>query len=153
MGPDPGHGRRHVVADTVINAQGCWQLTTFRRVVGRAHQLLLEVADAVEETQSSQPLRPPVTAKSGCRLVIAEDLFDAAQQVSYDNTQFSPRNTEPGEWLLRGLVVCGRCKVGTNCHMMRGRNGTWHRYCYCRNYDVFVPVGRPALHRAQHPRQ
>jgi site-specific DNA recombinase len=25
--------------------------------------------------------------------------------------------------------------VGTNCHKMRGRNGTWHRYYYCRNHD------------------
>jgi hypothetical protein len=27
------------------------------------------------------------------------------------------------------------CRVGTNCHKMRGRNGTWHRYYYCRNHD------------------
>ncbi|MEN3318464.1 MAG: site-specific recombinase, partial [Mycobacterium sp.] len=27
------------------------------------------------------------------------------------------------------------CGVGTNCHKMRGRNGTWHRYYYCRNHD------------------
>jgi site-specific DNA recombinase len=25
--------------------------------------------------------------------------------------------------------------VGTNCHKMRGRNGTWHRYYHCRNHD------------------
>jgi site-specific DNA recombinase len=25
--------------------------------------------------------------------------------------------------------------VGTNCHKMQGRNGTWHRYYYCRNHD------------------
>ena len=25
--------------------------------------------------------------------------------------------------------------MGTNCHKMRGRNGTWHRYYYCRNHD------------------
>ena len=30
--------------------------------------------------------------------------------------------------VLRGLVKCGTCGVGTNCHEMRGRNGTWHRY-------------------------
>src|SRR5664279_4545121 len=26
-------------------------------------------------------------------------------------------------------------RVGTNAHRMRGRNGSWHRYYYCRNHD------------------
>ena len=54
--------------------------------------------------------------------------FDAAGRVSRDNSQWSPRRAEPGQWLLRGLVKCGVCQVGTNCHKMRGRNGTWHRW-------------------------
>jgi site-specific DNA recombinase len=36
---------------------------------------------------------------------------------------------------LRGLVECGHCQVGCNCHKMRGRNGAVHRYYYCRNHD------------------
>ena len=52
-----------------------------------------------------------------------------------DNTKWSPRRAVPGAWLLNGLVKCGACGVGTNCHKMRGRNGTWHRYYYCRNHD------------------
>jgi site-specific DNA recombinase len=67
--------------------------------------------------------------------VVADDLFEAAQQISRDNTQWSPRRAEPGQWLLRGLVTCGSCNVGVNCHKMRGRNGTFHRYYYCRNHD------------------
>jgi site-specific DNA recombinase len=67
--------------------------------------------------------------------IVAEDVYQAAQQISRDNSQFSPRRAEPGAWLLRGLVVCGSCGVGVNCHKMRGRNGTWHRYYYCRNHD------------------
>jgi site-specific DNA recombinase len=35
----------------------------------------------------------------------------------------------------RGLLKCGACGVGVNCHKMRGRNGTRHRYYYCRNHD------------------
>jgi Recombinase zinc beta ribbon domain len=31
--------------------------------------------------------------------------------------------------------VVGACGVGTNSHKMRGRNGSWHRYYYCRNHD------------------
>jgi hypothetical protein len=66
---------------------------------------------------------------------VADDISQAAQQISHDNTQWSPRRAEPGQWLLRGLVTCGTCNVGVNCHKMRGRNGTFHRYYYCRNHD------------------
>jgi site-specific DNA recombinase len=71
----------------------------------------------------------------GCPRIISGEQFDAAARVAYDNAQWSPRRAEPGTWLLKGLVKCGVCDVGTNCHKMRGRNGTWHRYYYCRNHD------------------
>ncbi|PBC66310.1 DNA invertase Pin-like site-specific DNA recombinase [Streptomyces sp. TLI_235] len=67
--------------------------------------------------------------------IVSEETFAAVSRVTYDNSQWSPRRTEPGQWLLRGLVKCGSCHVGTNCHKMRGRNGTWHRYYHCRNHD------------------
>src|SRR5215217_383779 len=67
--------------------------------------------------------------------IIDECTFEAAHRAGRDNGKWSPRRTEPGQWLLRGLVKCGVCGVGTNCHKMRGRNGTWHRYYYCRNHD------------------
>ena len=44
--------------------------------------------------------------------------------------------------MLRGLVKCGSCQVGVNCHKMRGRNGTWHRHYYCRNHDP-IRAGGP----------
>jgi site-specific DNA recombinase len=67
--------------------------------------------------------------------IVDEELFDAAQRVSYDNSKWSPRRTEPERWLLRGLVKCGRCGVSVSCHKMRGRNGTFHYYYYCHNHD------------------
>ena len=67
--------------------------------------------------------------------IVDEELFDAAQRVSYDNSKWSPRRTEPERWLLRGLVKCGRCGVSVSCHKMRGRNGAFHYYYYCRNHD------------------
>ena len=67
--------------------------------------------------------------------IVDEELFDAAQRVSYDNSKWSPRRTEPERWLLRGLVKCGRCGVSVSCHKMRGRNGTFNYYYYCRNHD------------------
>ena len=70
-----------------------------------------------------------------CPRIVSDELFQAAGRVATDNTKWSPRRAEPGQWLLKGLVKCGACGVGTNCHKMRGRNGTWHRYYYCRNHD------------------
>jgi site-specific DNA recombinase len=67
--------------------------------------------------------------------IVGEELFEAAQRVSYDNSKWSPRRTDPEHWLLRGLVKCGHCAVGVSCHKMRGRNGSFHHYYYCRNHD------------------
>ena len=67
--------------------------------------------------------------------VLDEELFEAAQRVSRNNSQWSPRRVESGYWLLRGLVKCGHCAMSVSCHKMRGRNGTFHRYYYCRNHD------------------
>jgi site-specific DNA recombinase len=77
-----------------------------------------------------------------CPRIVTDEIFEAAGRVSIDNSKWSPRRAEPGEWLLRGLVRCGTCAVGTNCHKMRGRNGTWHRYYYCRNHDPIRAGGQ-----------
>ena len=73
--------------------------------------------------------------------IVDDQTFEAAGRVSRDNSQWSPRRTEPGQWLLRGLVKCGVCGVGTNCHKRRGRNGTWNRYYHCRNHDPIKAGG------------
>src|SRR4051812_11614839 len=70
-----------------------------------------------------------------CPPIVTDQQFQAASRVAHDNSQWSPRRSEPGAFLLKGPVKCGACRVGTNCHKMRGRNGTWHRYYYCRNHD------------------
>lgn len=88
-----------------------------------------------------------------CPRIISDELFQAAGRIATDNTKWSPRRAEPGQWLLKGLVKCGVCGVGTNCHKMRGRNGTWHRYYYCRNHDPCAPAANAALPRTQHPRR
>jgi site-specific DNA recombinase len=77
-----------------------------------------------------------------CPRIVTDDVFEAAGRVAVDNTQWSPRRAEPGRWLLKGLVKCGVCGVGTNCHKMRGRNGSWHRYYYCRNHDPLRAGGQ-----------
>jgi site-specific DNA recombinase len=76
-----------------------------------------------------------------CPAIVTDAQFQAANRVAYDNSQWSPRRAEPGAFLLKGLVKCGVCQVGTNCHTMRGRNGTRHRYYYCRNHDALRAGG------------
>jgi len=68
--------------------------------------------------------------------IIDRDMFERAKHVSRDNSKWNPRGADWGAWLLRGLIECGHCHVGCNCHKMRGRNDTIHRYYYCRNHDL-----------------
>ena len=72
-------------------------------------------------------------------------IIDRVKQIKRDNSKWNPRGAEWGVWLLRGLIECGHCHLGCNCHRMRGRNGTVHRYYYCRGHDVLrahSPEGR-----------
>jgi electron transfer flavoprotein alpha/beta subunit/DNA invertase Pin-like site-specific DNA recombinase len=46
-----------------------------------------------------------------CTPIVTDDVFAAAQNVSRDNSKWSPRRARPDEWLLRGLIRCGACGV------------------------------------------
>jgi len=78
---------------------------------------------------------------------VDEATFEAVTRVTRDNSKRSPRRAEPGQWMLRALVKCGTCGVGVDCHKMRGRNGTWHRYNHCRNHDP-IKAGGPDKRRS-----
>jgi site-specific DNA recombinase len=112
--------------------------------IGRAYFNRTEtIADPRPARRTRQVSRPreewiPI----GCPRVITDEQFEAAARIAYDNAKWSPRRAEPGEWLLKGLVKCGVCDVGTSCHKMRGRDGTWHRYYYCRNHDPLRAGGQ-----------
>ena len=75
-----------------------------------------------------------------------EDLSEAGAAVNIRDALRAARNAvvqraEPGQWQLKGLVKCGVCGVGTNAHRLRGRNGSWHRYYYCRKHDTIRAGG------------
>jgi site-specific DNA recombinase len=144
---------RRLAADAVPTPRGrrgVWGTSTIGRLlrneayVGRVY---------FNRTESVPDPRPGRTSKQVPRAaedwipiavpaIVTDAVFQAAAGVSRDNTQWSPRRAEPGQWLLKGLVRCGSCGVGTNCHKMRGRNGTWHRYYYCRNHDPIQAGGQ-----------
>ena len=90
-----------------------------------------------------------------CPRIVSDELFEAAGTGRHRQQPSGARAApNPAQWLLKGLVKCGVCGVGTNCHKMRGRNGTWHRYYYCRNHDPHPRRRRrPPLPRTQHPRR
>jgi site-specific DNA recombinase len=73
--------------------------------------------------------------------IIDREVFERVKQIGRDNSKWNPRGAEWGAWLLRGLIECGHCHVGCNCHKMRGRNGTFHRYYHCRNHDLLRAGG------------
>jgi site-specific DNA recombinase len=84
-------------------------------------------------------IRVPVPA------IITEETFEAAQRVKRDNSIFSPRRTTPGLWLLRGLVVCGKCGVKSYTQQMSSSadGGTRrNRYYSCPYHDP-VKAGGP----------
>jgi site-specific DNA recombinase len=111
--------------------------------VGRAYyNRTARVLDRRPGKRARQVRRPrdqwiPITVPA----IVGEELFEAAQRVSYDNSRWSPRRGEHGHWLLRGLIKCGHCGVSVSCHKMRGRNGTFHYYYYCRNHDPLKAGG------------
>jgi site-specific DNA recombinase len=136
---------RRLNADSVPspNGKATWAHSTICRLlrneayIGRIYYNRTETVLDPRPTRRSRqvPRAREEWIPIACPRIIADEQFEAAGRVSHDNSKWSPRRAEPGAWLLKGLVRCGVCAVGTNCHKMRGRNGTWHRYYYCRNHD------------------
>jgi site-specific DNA recombinase len=144
---------RQLNADAVPTPTGSravWGTSTVNRLlrneayIGRVYYNRTEaVPDRRPGHRSRQVPRPRAEwIAIPCPPLITDQTFEAAAKVSYDNSKWSPRRAAPGAWLLRGLVKCGPCGVGTSCHKMRGRNGTWHRYYYCHNHDPLRAGGQ-----------
>jgi site-specific DNA recombinase len=134
------------------NGKAMWGVSVIGRLlrneayVGRAYyNRTVSVLDRHPAKAKRQVRRPrdqwiPIAIPA----IIDEELFETAQRVSYDNSKWSPRRTEPDHWLLRGLVKCGHCGVSVSCHKMRGGNGVFNYYYYCRNHD---PIKAGGEHR------
>ena len=135
---------------TPTGSRAVWGTSTLDRLlrneayIGRTYFNRTEaVPDRRPGHRSRQVPRPRADwIAISCPAIIADETFEAAGKASTDNAKWSPRRAEPGAWLLRGLVKCGPCGVGTSCHKMRGRNGTWHRYYYCHNHDPLRAGGQ-----------
>ena len=151
-----GHSTREITrrlnADRVPTPTGkaVWGTSTIGRLlhneayIGRVYWNKTEsVADPRPGRRNRQVPRPREDwIAIAVPAIVSDDTFEAAGRVTRDNSKWSPRNAEPGAWLLRSLIRCGSCSVGVNCHKMRGRNGASHRYYYCRNHDPLRAGGQ-----------
>ena len=73
--------------------------------------------------------------------IVSEDAFAAAQAARANHSSFSPRRAEPGQFLLRCLVICGACGVSTRTQKMASITGTVSRYYSCSHHDVVIAGG------------
>src|SRR6266498_2063543 len=87
-----------------------WGVSTVGRLlrnqayVGRVYYNRTELVPAPTPGRRPTRQRPRASdewVQIAVPAVVGEDLFDAAQRVSRDNTQWSPRRAEPGAWLAR----------------------------------------------------
>jgi site-specific DNA recombinase len=153
-----GHSTREIVRrlnlDHVPSPTGkaVWGTSTIGRLLrnesyrGRAYYNRTEsIPDARARRRTRQVLRAREQwIAIDIPRIVTDELFEAAKQVSRDNSQWSPRRIHDEAWLLRHVLKCGHCGVGVSCHRMRGRNGAYNRYYYCHNHD---PVRARGEHR------
>lgn len=153
-----GHSTREIVRrlnlDQVPSPTGkaMWGTSTIGRVLrnesylGRAYYNRTEsIPDPRARRRTRQVLRPREQwIAIDVPRIVTDELFEAAQHVSRDNSQWSPRRIHDQAWLLRHVLRCGHCGVAVSCHRMRGRNGGYTRYYYCHNHD---PVRARGEHR------
>jgi len=136
---------RHLNRDGVRSPTGktTWGISTIGRMLRNESYVGRAYYNRTESVPDHRPGHRPRQVRRArdewiaipIPAIVSEELFDAAQKVSRDNSQWSPRRAEPGRWLLRGLAKCGHCGVTLTCQRMRGRNGTFHRYYYCPHHD------------------
>jgi len=117
---------------------GHWRESTVNRILRqRAYvgtflyrRTMYEKADG-EHRPTRSRLRPPEEwIEVPVPALVSLDLFARAQQQLKENSRFSPRNLKRHEYLLRGLVRCGRCGGA-----MVGRASHGVRYYGCVNFD------------------
>ena len=118
----------------------CSRLLRNEAYIGRVYYNRTETVAAPGPARAHPPGRP-TPARSGSRsrlppIIDRPARSTAASRVARRQHQVEPaRAPNPARGCSRAWSSAAPAGVGTNCHQMRGRNGTWHRYYYCRNHD------------------
>jgi site-specific DNA recombinase len=85
--------------------------------------------------ESVQPTLPETWITISVPAIIDQEIFEAAQARLEKNQNMARRNNKSQEYLLRGLVSCGQCRLSST-----GRSQGKYHYYKCR--------GRTDVHRA-----
>ena len=145
---------RHLYQDGVASPDGkeLWPVATIAHLLrnpayaGTAAWYRYNYVPAPELKRSRKVRRPPQDwVEVPVPAIVTAEVFAAAQAIVTDNSHFSRRNTPPDTFLLRGLVVCGRCGVHLFCDNKRSsRTDTDKRTRYygCPNHDP-IKAGGP----------
>lgn len=64
--------------------------------------------------------------------IVTPEVFEAAQRQLVTNAHFAPRNNKSYDYLLKGLVRCGRCGAAMTGAAIHG-----HRYYACSAFDPY----------------
>ena len=131
--PTPCHHRPATLPGVLLRSADCYATRLHRPVHYNPTESVPDRRPASRTRQVPRdrddwiPIDCPTSSPTGCSRPPAT--------FATDNTKWSSRRGVAGQWLLKGIVKCGVCGVGTSCHKMRGRNGTCHRNYHCRNHD------------------
>ena len=131
--PTPCHHRPATLPGVLLRSADCYATRLHRPVYYNPTESVPDRRPASRTRQVPRdrddwiPIDCPTSSPTGCSRPPAT--------FATDNTKWSSRRAVAGQWLLKGIVKCGVCGVGTSCHKMRGRNGTCHRNYHCRNHD------------------
>jgi site-specific DNA recombinase len=147
-----GHSIRQIVrqlnTDGILTPTGKseWWHSTVCRVlrneafIGRVYYNQTETVPTTSRTgrhSTTQRRRPREEwIAVPCPSILDEAIFEAAQNVSRDNSSWSPRNLpeDVEAWLLRRLVRCGACQMTVGCQKIVSPQGKVHRYYWCPNH-------------------
>jgi hypothetical protein len=157
---DDGDSIRQIAHDRIPPPTGkpIWGTSTLHRLHAKRGLHRARPLQPPRDDQSSRRAARRAADQMRCRgrpredwitipapTIIDPDTFEHAQPVSRESPKWSPRGIEPGHWLPRGLIECGHCHVGCNCHRMRGRNGTFHRSYHCRTTTSCAPAANTCV--------
>jgi len=68
--------------------------------------------------------------------IVAQEVYDQVQEKLDRNKQFARRNNNQHDYLLRGLVSCGACRLSTTCRTTGPRNAYGYYVCRGRSDRV-----------------
>ena len=140
-----------------------WSTATVRRILcspsytGTAYSGRTQPAPACKRKSALQPVgtRPsyrPTPSDQWIAVkvpaIISQEVFDMAQTRLEQNKQMSRRNNSAHNYLLRGLVSCGRCQLSCTGRFV---NSGYPYYVCNRHTDAFHVVNAPETYLCSSP--